>query len=269
MTENRTELSESPILLDAPAFFGLQAADYEAQFRVAHRRAYDDLAWEYTRSRLPSRPGTVVDVGCGVGRWAGRLVDLGHQVIGIEPSTEMADVAEGRGFGNNFKVVRASVDEAKLPDGSADAVVAMGSLQYAPTPSRSIARMATWLRPGGWMLILGDSLLALTLELLGTGRIEEAVERARSLTAEYRSANVAVRHWLFTADHLRQWLTQAGLVDVEVCGLLVSWSAFGRDHVTSQLAHDPETICGLDRRLAGLSPLADAGKQLLGMGRLP
>jgi SAM-dependent methyltransferase len=264
-----TELSGSPVLLDAPAFFGLQAADYEAQFRVAHRHAYDDLAWEYTRSRLPPTPGIVVDVGCGVGRWAGRLVALGHRVIGIEPSTEMADVAEGLGFGTNFRVVRASVDEAKLPAGSADAVLAMGSLQYAPTPSRSVARMATWLRPGGWMLILGDSLLALTLELLGAGRVEEAVERARSLTAEFRIANVAVRHWLFTADSLRQWLTEAGLVEVEVCGLLVSWSAFGRDQVTRRLAHDAETICVLDRRLAGLPPLADAGKQLLGMGRRP
>lgn len=119
------------------------------------------------------------------------------------------------------------------------------------------------------MLILGDSLLALILELLGAGRVEEAVERACSLTAEFRIANVAVRHWLFTADSLRQWLTEAGLVEVEVCGLLVSWSAFGRDQVTLRLTHDPETICALDRLLAGLPPLADAGKQLLGMGRRP
>jgi hypothetical protein len=85
----------------------------------------------------------------------------------------------------------------------------------------------------------------------------------------YRDGAVAVRHWLFTADALRQWLTEAGLVEVEVCGLLVSWSAFGREQVTRRLADGPEAIRALDRRLAGLPPLADAGKQLLGIGRRP
>ena len=57
MTEDvMAKSSTTPVLLDPPAFLGRQAADYEALFEVAHRRAYDDLAWEYTRSRLPARP---------------------------------------------------------------------------------------------------------------------------------------------------------------------------------------------------------------------
>src|SRR5207237_837238 len=70
--------------------FDALAPGYDEHFRVAHRRAYDDLAWEIVERLLPEQPGTLIDAGCGIGRWVPRILALGHRVIGIEQSTEMA-----------------------------------------------------------------------------------------------------------------------------------------------------------------------------------
>jgi SAM-dependent methyltransferase len=51
-------------------------------------RATDANAW--LRKDLPKSPALVLDVGAGSGRDAAWLRSLGHKVIAVEPSTEMA-----------------------------------------------------------------------------------------------------------------------------------------------------------------------------------
>ncbi|MBV8211949.1 MAG: class I SAM-dependent methyltransferase [Verrucomicrobia bacterium] len=51
-------------------------------------RATDANAW--LRKDLPKSPALVLDVGAGSGRDAAWLKSLGHKVIAVEPSTEMA-----------------------------------------------------------------------------------------------------------------------------------------------------------------------------------
>jgi SAM-dependent methyltransferase len=80
--------------VSAPLYDAL-AGSYDEHFAAPHRRAYDDLAWEIATAVI--EPGaSVLDVGCGVGRWAERLVAAGHRVTGIEPAPRMADAAEKR-----------------------------------------------------------------------------------------------------------------------------------------------------------------------------
>lgn len=115
----------------AVALFDSLAENYEQHFAEPHRRAYDDLAWELVSTRLPDRPGTIVDVGCGTGRWARRLLRLGHRVIGIEPAPKMAARAETLTGTGRFTLVRSDLEHADLPAAGADLVLAMGSLQYS------------------------------------------------------------------------------------------------------------------------------------------
>jgi len=58
------------------ALYSALAPSYAEHFEVPHRRAYDTLAWERVQQILPQR-GPIVDAGCGVGRWVGRLLGLG------------------------------------------------------------------------------------------------------------------------------------------------------------------------------------------------
>lgn len=247
--------------------YDLLAPEYDEHFAVPHRRAYDDLAWERVRALLPP-DGVVVDAGCGIGRWARRLTALGYAVTGIEQSPGMLAELRRRPPGPGFTLVEGSMTEVDLPP-EAGAVLAMGSLQYTSSPEDTIRRLAGWLRPGGVLAILVDSLVALVLELLRDGRDEEALQRLATRRGVWRLAGREADLHLLDRARLEAAFAAAGLEEVCVEGLLVTASALGRDGLTARLDGDREELLGLERRLEAEPLLADVGKQLLATGRRP
>ncbi|MFC4146751.1 class I SAM-dependent methyltransferase [Micromonospora mangrovi] len=243
------------------------APGYEEHFAVPHRRAYDDLAWERVAALLPP-DGPVVDAGCGVGRWARRLLDLGHPVTGVEQAPGMVAELRRRPPGPGFTLVEGSMTEVTLP-ATAGAVLAMGSLQYTADPERAVAHLAGWLRPGGVLAVLVDSLMGLVLELLGVGRHDEALERLARRRGVWRSAGHAADLHLLDRARLEAAFAAAGLVGVRSAGLLVSAAPLGRAGLTGRLATDRNALLAVERRLGDEPVLADAGKQLLVTGRRP
>lgn len=254
------------------ALYDTLAPDYETHFDVPHRRAYDELAWERVAVLLPATPATVVDVGCGVGRWADRLVTLGHHVIGVEPAPAMADRARARArrLGpDRFEVVEAPMEQdqpALL--GRAGVVLAMGSLQYATDVDRALERFHSWLVPGGAVAVLVDSLGGLVAELVRGGRVDEAVERADTRRAHWAPApGLAADLQLFDRVDLTARLSRAGFTSLRAHGLLVSASICGVPALVENLERDPDKTMATERALADHAGLADLGKQLLVTGR--
>jgi hypothetical protein len=68
---------------------------------------------------------------------------------------------------------------------------------------------------------------------------------------------------------LRAACAEAGLEVVRVAGLLVGATAHGRDGLRRRLESDYAGTLDVERRLAAEPGLADAGKQLLIVGRRP
>lgn len=243
------------------------AADYEAHFSVPHRRAYDDLAWDFTRALLPPAPATVIDAGCGTGRWAARLVSLGYTVIGIEQAPAMASAARANVPGAAFQLVEGSMEEVTLPEGQAEMLLVMGSLQYTLDPEATLARMVQWVRPGSPVVVLVDSLVALVMELLAAGKTDEALLRLATRQGRWVQEGVAAENHLFDSRRLQSAMCGAGLHDVTVRGLLVGASALGRQRLLQELTEHPDQQLAIERRLAEEPLLVDLGKQLLAWGR--
>ena len=249
------------------------ADDYDDHFSVPHRNAYDVLAWDAVQARLgPPSPGhPVIDAGCGVGRWAERYLASGHRVVGIEQSPRMIAAARRRGLGAEFALVEGSMEHVELPadTGAAAAIVAMGSLQYVDDPVETLMRFRSWGSPGATVAVLVDSLGSLVVELARAGRLEEAEQRRVSRrgvwTAEGRVADLH----LFDAGSLAEALLAAGLVDVEVRGLLCGWTIVGPDQLMVDLADALDATLAREARWSTDPALADMGKQLLGMARVP
>lgn len=250
------------------ALFDALAPGYETYCDAPHRRAYDELAWERVVPLLPATPGTVVDVGCGVGRWADRLVALGHRVVGIEPAPVMAQRARARAQrlgGDRFEVVEAPMecDQPALV-ARADAVVAMGSLQYATGVDGVLRRFHSWLRPGGSVALLVDSLAGLVAELLREGRTVEALERADARCGRWSPVDgLHADLHLFDREELRARLHRAGFTSFRAHGLLVSATASGVPLLAERLVCDHRATMATERQLAEHTALADLGKQLL------
>ncbi|HEY3952563.1 MAG TPA: class I SAM-dependent methyltransferase [Streptosporangiaceae bacterium] len=247
------------------ALYSALAPAYREHFEVPHRRAYDVLAWEHVRRMLPER-GPVIDAGCGVGRWVTRLLGLGYEVIGIEQAPGMIDQARRAGYGPGFTLIEGSMETTELPEASAGMVLALGSLQYTADPAATLRRLAGWVRPGGTVVVLVDSLVALVIELLRAGRAIEAVERLRTRVGCWTVAGHGAEMHLLDTARLRQAFEGAGLRDVEVSGLLQAAATLGRERLDQQLAHDWDGHLELERELSAHPVLADTGKQLLASG---
>lgn len=142
---------------------------------LAHWEAYvaqrfDDLAEHFPKAiagddprllavqkAFPDWSGkTVLDLGCGSGRYWPWLKAWGASPAGLDISAESlkyADQAKPR--------LIASVSRLPLPDGVFDAVMLLETLQHAPTPANAIAEAVRILKPGGKIIIIDRNPLAL------------------------------------------------------------------------------------------------------------
>ena len=247
-------------------FYTALAPRYREHFARPHRRAYDAMAWDQVWPFLPDR-GPIVDVGCGVGRWVEPLLALGYEVIGIEPAPGMVAELQRADHGQAFRLISEPMEAVQLPDGSAGMVLALGSLQYSADPEAMVRRFAGWVRPGGSVMVLVDSLVALVIELLRDGKYEEAMQRLRTRVGVWVVEDQSAEMHLMDTERLRRAFQAADLVDVRVTGLLTTAAALGPARLADRLERDWDAHLAIERELQAHPELADIGKQLLATGR--
>jgi len=132
---------------------------YQRDLAYIHDAGFGD----YARKSAPGllailrqagiRGGVVVDLGCGSGIWAAELVRRGYDVLGIDSSASMIELARKQAPAATF--VNASFLNAKLP--VCDAVTAIGEVFNYTFDKRNsrrglaqlFRRVHQALRPGG------------------------------------------------------------------------------------------------------------------------
>ncbi|MGW4519786.1 class I SAM-dependent methyltransferase [Amycolatopsis sp. NPDC004378] len=94
----------------------------------------------------------VLDLGCGAGVPGTALLAERHHVLGVDVSSAQLDLARRNVPAARFE--RADMTEVSFPDGTFDAVTAFYSVLHVPREEQGalFARIARWLRPGGWFL---------------------------------------------------------------------------------------------------------------------
>jgi len=127
-------------------------------FEVVDALHYDELRPEYApeavawvAERHGLGPGArVIDLAAGTGRLSGRFVELGVDVVAVEPAANMRAVLERR-----FPSVRAIVARAEsmpFDEGSVDAVV-VGNAFHHFDHDAAMAEIRRVLRPGGGLAL--------------------------------------------------------------------------------------------------------------------
>lgn len=158
--------------LAAVCSYGMPAF-YNRYIDVCQRRAL--APW----LRMPVRPGsTMLDVGCGIGRWSVELARRGHDVTGIDLSSRMLERAETRareaGVACRFEVA----DAATLTLGRTfDLILCVTVIQHITEPvaaASAIERLAAHLSPAGELVLLEAA------PSLATTRCDTAAFRART-----------------------------------------------------------------------------------------
>lgn len=124
------------------------ATNYDAQGGGGLFDVDEPFVSEYLSGR---KPGVALDAACGTGRFAELLAENGHQVIGIDSSSDMLAHARQRVPDGEFHV--ADVDRLPLPDDSVDVIVCALALVHVPRLEPVMAEFTRVLRPGGDLVI--------------------------------------------------------------------------------------------------------------------
>jgi SAM-dependent methyltransferase len=97
---------------------------------------------QFVTAQLPAAPSRVLEVGCGDGRLALALADLGHRVVAIDPAAP-----EGAIF--QAVTLEEFADPARF-----DAVVASRALHHIHDLAGALAKLRRLLVPGGRLVVV-------------------------------------------------------------------------------------------------------------------
>jgi len=112
--------------------------------------------WLHPILRAVPRGSAVLDLGCGTGVPATRILAQRYRVTGVDISD--LQVRRARRLVPRARFVRADLTEVDFPSGRFAAVVSLYALIHVPREEHRamLRKISRWLVPGGWLLaILG------------------------------------------------------------------------------------------------------------------
>jgi SAM-dependent methyltransferase len=140
------------------AYPGGEPYDFdEAQRRFEARRRV-----AFVRQHVPG--GRLLEVGAASGWFLGEAKAAGFDPVGIEPA---ADVAAGAAQRWDVVVQGTTIEEADLPRGGFDVVVAWHALEHIAAPAGALQRLREALRPGGLLLLEVPNIASVAARRLG------------------------------------------------------------------------------------------------------
>ncbi len=122
-----------------------------------------DPIYEAVRKVLALRysaGGTIIDVGCGAGRLWSYLEDRFDRYVGVDVVRY-----EGLPEGVEFHQIDLDSGRAPLPDGLADVVVAVETIEHLENPRAFVRELIRLARAGGSILITTPNQLSLLSKL--------------------------------------------------------------------------------------------------------
>lgn len=129
-------------------------AGLEARRSIYESAEGEDAREVAFRAIAGCRPRRVLEVGPGPGELSERIAsELGAQVVAIDVSERMVELAQARGVDARV----GDVQELPFADGSFDTVVAAWMLYHVPDLDRGLAEIARVLEPGGRLVAVTNS----------------------------------------------------------------------------------------------------------------
>ncbi|MGH3873773.1 MAG: class I SAM-dependent methyltransferase [Pseudonocardiaceae bacterium] len=138
---------ETLVEIDAATGYAAWAATYDSKPNFI--LAAEEPVVESLLARIP--PGPALDAACGTGRHSATLAQHGHDVIGVDQSPEMLELAAAKVPQAQFRV--GNVTELPVPNASIDLVLCALALSHLHDLAPAIAEFRRVLRPGGRLIV--------------------------------------------------------------------------------------------------------------------
>jgi 2-polyprenyl-6-hydroxyphenyl methylase/3-demethylubiquinone-9 3-methyltransferase len=167
----------------------------------------------YVRARVRLRGARVLDVGCGGGLMSEAMAIAGAEVVGIDLSPAVLEVARLHALESGVAVDYREIAVEALADAepaSFDAVTCMELLEHVPDAAAVVAATARLLKPGGTLFLstLNRTPKAFALAIVGAEYVARLLPRGTHRYDQF-----------IRPSELAAWIRAAGLELVDVTGL--------------------------------------------------
>jgi ubiquinone/menaquinone biosynthesis C-methylase UbiE len=230
-------------------------------FGLIHRTRRD-LALSWIDSLGLPAGARVLDVGCGAGLFALDLARRGFEVVAVDHSPAMAELARREAFaagvGRHVEVGIADAHALPFATASFDLVVALGVIPFMHSPETALSELARIVRPEGAVLFSSDNRYRLNhlLDPQYSPALAPFKAGARAVATRFGYRGRGIPGHKSSVSRLRANMERAGLQPLRLAGIGYGpFSLFGR-------AILPERV-GIALHLR-LQSLADRGR--LGLG---
>jgi 2-polyprenyl-3-methyl-5-hydroxy-6-metoxy-1,4-benzoquinol methylase len=99
------------------------------------------------------RGKTVLEAGCGAGRFTEILLDAGARVLAADLSSAVEANHANCGSSSSYFVCQADIRNLPVAAHAFDVVICLGVVQHTPEPETTIAALARYVKPGGLLAI--------------------------------------------------------------------------------------------------------------------
>jgi SAM-dependent methyltransferase len=174
------------------------------EFFAGYRNLRDNLVGLHENVIQPTLPvllparrmagARVLDLGCGEGWFVQIALDAGAQeVVGVDPSGLMLERAKTSISDQRARFVKAFAEDARFDRGSFEVIASVLALHYVEDFAGVIADVASWLVPGGVVVLLVEHPIATCQR--ETEWIQEGGELVAWPVYGYHDEGERLEHW--------------------------------------------------------------------------
>ncbi len=112
-----------------------------------------DMYFDIVDNNMLNEQSTVIDIGCGSGRFIRYLGNRFKKMVGLDPSKAVYAADELIGKNEKVELVMASTDNIPFPDGFFDFGYSLGVLHHIPDTQKALNDSVKKIRSGGYFLL--------------------------------------------------------------------------------------------------------------------
>ena len=138
------------------AIFDEEAIHYDEWYGTKKGAFIDRIETKCAFELFETHEGMkILDVGCGTGNFSIKLAELGCEIVGIDVSDKMLEMARKKASSKNLKAEFLRMDACNLDfaDETFDGVISIATLEFVSNYQKAIDEMFRVVKRGGQILI--------------------------------------------------------------------------------------------------------------------
>jgi SAM-dependent methyltransferase len=112
-----------------------------------------DMYFDIVTFEMLNDQSTVIDIGCGSGRWIKYLAGRYKKIVGLDPSKAILVADKMLGKNERVELVQSSTDHIPYPDGYFDFAYSLGVLHHIPDTEKALIDCVKKVKSGGYFLV--------------------------------------------------------------------------------------------------------------------